>query len=88
MSEKAVAFEMEIEVFWCSVLDRLPPGSTADVWLHTDWTLRRTHGRGASRVGVFRKDIPLKDFREACFATLEEWRLHTGFPGRVRESSR
>lgn len=68
------SFEVEVEVFWCLVLDRLPPGRTAEVWLWRDWTLNKWAGKGSSMVGVFTKAIPLADFREACFETLEAMR--------------
>lgn len=68
------AFEVEIEVFWCSTLDRLPAGRSAEAWLWLDWTLHRSQDSGSRMVGVFTRDMPLSDFRDACFATLEELR--------------
>jgi hypothetical protein len=67
------AFEVEIEVFWCDRIDRLPPGRTTEAWLHPDWTIRKFHKTGAVRIGgsCYNRAITLVDFRADAFEALE-----------------
>jgi len=68
---KVMAFEVEIEVYW-SELTRLPGNRTREVWVTPARRIMSKHCRGAKMAGVFNRDIGLADFREACFAALEE----------------
>jgi hypothetical protein len=72
VGSRAAAFEIEIEVFWCDRIARLPPGKRVQVWLTPRRFLALTKHPGSVPVGTgYTRACELAWFREDAFEALE-----------------
>jgi hypothetical protein len=72
LGSRAAAVEIEIEVFWCERIDRLPEGKRVQVWLTPRRFLSLTKHPGSVPVGTgYTRACELSWFREDCFEALE-----------------